>query len=75
MSTGKWRKPTGFEYSTRYQERKAKRTSPRDTMLMDFLKAQTPQEKRAVITAFAPHYFIFGEQLDPRNPYEGENHE
>lgn len=75
MSTGKWRKPTGFIYSTRYQERKAKRTSPQDTMLADFLKANSPSEKRQVIKNFAPHYFIFGDKLDPRNPYEERSDE
>lgn len=60
---------------TDYARRKAKRINPRETMLRDFLEAKTPQEKRAVITNFAPHYFIFGNTLDPRNPYEGENHE
>ena len=51
-------------------KRKARRQSPRDTMLTDFLRATTPSEKREVIKNFAPHYFIFGESLDPRNPYE-----
>ena len=58
-----------------WAQRKARKMSPRDTMLTDFLRATTPHEKRAVITAFAPHYFIFGESLDPRNPYEEMNHE
>lgn len=55
---------------TDYARRKAKRTSPQETMLRDFLTAKTASEKRQVIKNFAPHYFIFGERLDPRNPYE-----
>jgi len=54
-------------------KRKARKMSPQDTMLTDFLKATTPSEKRQVIKNFAPHYFVFGETLDPRNPYEKEN--
>lgn len=60
-------------HMSNWQQRKARKMSPKDTMLTDFLKATTPSEKRAVITAFAPHYFIFGDTLDPRNPYEQEN--
>lgn len=51
--------------------RKTKKVlSPQETMLRDFLNAKTPQAKREIIATFAPHYFIFGERLDPRNPYE-----
>lgn len=75
MSSGKWKKPTGIEQTTRWQERQLRKASPRDRMLHDFLRAKTPSEKRQVITNFAPHYFIFGTTLDPRNPYERENHE
>ncbi len=32
-------------------------------MLTEFLKAQTPQQKREVVKTFNPHYFIFGETL------------
>ena len=56
-----------------WARRKARRASPQDMMLADFLRATTPQAKRQVIKNFAPHYFIFGESLDPRNPYEKEN--
>jgi hypothetical protein len=35
-------------------------------MLTELLRAQTPQEKRAVITSFNPYYFVFGETLNPR---------
>jgi hypothetical protein len=44
--------------------------NPRDTMLADFLRAKTPYEKREIIKTFSPHYFVFGNTLDPRNPYE-----
>ena len=57
MSSGKWKKPTGVEQTTRYKERKAKLVSPKDTMLADFLRAKTAEEKRKVIESFAPHYF------------------
>jgi hypothetical protein len=70
MSTGKWKKPTGIEQTTRWQERQLRKASPKDRMLHDFLNAQTPTEKRAVIEAFAPHYFVFGTQLNPNNPYK-----
>ena len=53
-----------------WAKRKARKMSPQDTMLTDFLRATTPSEKRQVIKNFAPHYFVFGEKLDPRNPYE-----
>lgn len=35
-----------------------KEANPRDTMLADFLRAKTAEEKRKVIESFAPHYFI-----------------
>ena len=75
MSTGKWKKPTGLEQHSRWKDRQLRKASPRETMLRDFLQAKTPQEKRAVITAFAPHYFVFGTQLNPTNPYKESNHE
>jgi hypothetical protein len=56
-----------------WEKRKARKSSPRDTMLHDFLKAKTPSEKRQVIKNFAPHYFIFGNTLDPRPLKENEN--
>ena len=59
--------------SDEWAKRKARRMSPKDTMLADFLRATTPHEKREVIKNFAPHYFVFGEKLDPKNPYEKEN--
>lgn len=40
-------------------------------MLTEFLRAKTPHEKREVIKSFNPHYFVFGETLNPR-PQEGE---
>ena len=52
---------------TTYAQRKAKRASPQETMLRDFLLAKTPYEKREVIKTFNPFYFTFGETLDP-NP-------
>ena len=55
-----------------WAKRKARKMSPQDTMLADFLRATTPSEKREVIKNFAPHYFIFGDTLDPRNPYENQ---
>jgi len=70
MSTGKWKKPTGIQQTTRWQERQARKSSPRDRMLQDFLNASTPTEKRRVIEAFAPHYFVFGTELNPTNPYK-----
>jgi hypothetical protein len=56
---------------TTYAERKAKRTSPRETMLVDFLRAKTPHEKREVIKTFNPYYFVFGDTLNPQK----ENHD
>lgn len=53
-----------------WTKRKLRKASPQDMMLADFLRARTPHEKRQVIKNFAPHYFVFGEKLDPRNPYE-----
>ena len=58
---------------TTYAQRKAKRASPQETMLRDFLLAKTPYEKREVIKTFNPHYFLLGETLDPR-PRKEEDH-
>ena len=55
-----------------YAQRKAKKSSPQENMLRDFLQAKTPYEKRQVIKTFNPHYFILGETLDPRKEV---NHE
>jgi hypothetical protein len=62
-------------HMSNWQQRKARKMSPQDTMLTDFLRATTPHEKRQVIKNFAPHYFIFGDKLDPRNPYEERSDE
>ena len=70
MSTGKWKKPTGIEQQSRWKDRQLRKASPKDRMLRDFLTATTAQEKRAVIESFAPHYFVFGTQLNPTNPYK-----
>lgn len=75
MSTGKWKKPTGIEQQSRWKDRQLRKASPRDRMLHDFLNATTAQEKREVIKQFAPHYFVFGTQLNPTNPYKESNHE
>ena len=53
-------------------KRKARKMSPRDTMLTDFLRATTPHEKREVIKTFNPHYFAFGETLNPRKETQDE---
>ena len=55
-----------------WAQRKARKMSPRDTMLTDFLRATTPHEKREVIKTFNPHYFAFGETLNPRKEVEHE---
>ena len=59
-----------------WERRKARRReqvcSPKELMLRDFLMAQTPHEKRRVIETFNPHYFVFGETLNPRKEV---NHE
>ena len=55
-----------------WAKRKARKMSPRDTMLTDFLRATTPHEKREVIKTFNPHYFAFGETLNPRKEVEHE---
>jgi hypothetical protein len=73
MSANKWVK--GTHPTTREMQRRLRKTTPRDTMLADFLRATTPNEKRQVIKNFAPHYFVFGEKLDPRNPYERNEYE
>lgn len=52
-----------------------RKEAPHQSMLADFLRAKTPAEKRKVIQNFAPYYFIFGNTLNPRNPYEGELNE
>jgi hypothetical protein len=44
-------------------------------MLAEFMKAQTPHEKREVIRSFNPLYFVFGETLNPRKEVENETHE
>ena len=41
-------------------------------MLTEFMKAQTPHEKREVIRSFNPLYFVFGETLNPRKEVEHE---
>lgn len=38
-----------------------RRTTPKDHMLADFLRARTMHEKRKVIETFAPHYFALFE--------------
>ena len=44
------------------------------SMLARFLSATNAKEKREVIKDFAPHYFVFGNELNPTNPYkENEN--
>ena len=50
-----------------WARRKAKKSSPQDRMLTDFLRAETAEEKRKVIEAFAPYYFVFGKKLKPNN--------
>lgn len=55
-----------------YAQRKAKRASPQETMLRDFLLAKTPHEKREVIKTFNPYYFAFGETLNPRKEMQDE---
>lgn len=57
---------------TTYAQRKAKRASPQETMLRDFLLAKTPHEKREVIKTFNPYYFAFGETLNPRKEMQDE---
>jgi hypothetical protein len=75
-----------------WAQRKSKSMRDQESMRMltEFLNAQTPQQKRAVISSFNPHYFLFGNKLNPRkeelyedNPSEtnptnlqgqGENH-
>lgn len=42
---------------TRKNERMKRIATPKDTMLTDFLRAKTVEEKRRVIETFAPHYF------------------
>ena len=44
-------------------------------MLTEFLRAQTAQEKRAVISSFNPLYFVLGETLNPRKEVEHETNE
>lgn len=75
MSTGKWKKPTGIEQTTRYKERQLRKASPRERMLHDFLKAKTLTEKRDIIKSFTPYHFAFGYKLDPNNPYEEKHDE
>ena len=59
-------------YSSNWAKRKERKMSPKDTMLTDFLRATTPHEKREVIKTFNPHYFAFGETLNPRKEIENE---
>jgi hypothetical protein len=51
-----------------WSQRKSKSIREQESMRMltEFMKAQTPQQKRAVITSFNPYYFVFGETLNPR---------
>lgn len=58
------------ETTVKKGRRKSVEDQARHNMLRDFLVATTPEEKRKVIESFAPHYFVFGNKLDPRNPYE-----
>ena len=60
------------EWAQRKARRREQVCSPKELMLRDFLRATTAQEKRAVIKTFNPHYFVFGETLDPRKEV---NHE
>jgi hypothetical protein len=41
-----------------WEKRKARKFSPKDRMLEDFLRAPTAEQKRKVIEQFAPHYFL-----------------
>ena len=50
---------------------KAKEDAQRRGMLAAFLSAPDAQAKREVIKTFTPHYFVFGNTLNPRK----ENHE
>lgn len=78
MST-KWNKFTD-EQKKKYSDqnvamKRAKREAKRRdllarNMLADFLSAPDAQTKRRVIESFAPHYFVFGDRLNPNNPYE-----
>ena len=51
-----------------WSQRKSKAIREQESMRMltEFLNAHTPQQKRAVISSFNPHYFVFGETLNPR---------
>lgn len=73
MSANKWKPKKTEAWEVRKARRREQVCSPKELMLRDLLMATTPQEKRRVIETFAPHYFIFGTTLDPRNPYEQEN--
>lgn len=63
------------EWATLKRNHRKKKPDPRDTMLADFLRAKTPHEKREVIRTFTPHYFVFGETLNPNDPYKENDHE
>jgi hypothetical protein len=58
-----------------WSKRKTKSVRENESMRMltELLRAQTPQEKRAVISSFNPYYFVFGETLNPRKEVEYED--
>jgi hypothetical protein len=74
MKRQSWELLTPEQKAEHEGKRLAKRREEqrRTQMLSDFLNAKTAREKRAVITSFAPYYFIFGTTLSPKSPYETE---
>jgi hypothetical protein len=43
--------------NARQRDKQRKTPRPQDQMLVDFLRAPTAEQKRAVIEQFAPYYF------------------
>lgn len=57
--------------NARQRDHRRKKASPQDSMLADFLRARTPQDKRKVIEQFNALYFL----LQPtRENLDGQNH-
>ena len=77
MQKSKWEKLTPEQRSKTLKKQRDKRLQAKEEtlrrgMLTAFLSAPDADAKREVIKSFAPHYFVFGNTLNPRKEVEHE---